>query len=153
MSRADDRDGPDPRRSTGGSSVLLVVLLVGGVFALLLVVAVVGAGFFVLARTAEVEHVEMRMVMEEEQARLEKEKAQVEKEEAAKTRIYLRADFKTLVEGKTEQEVEDALGKPARIEQHGPTSHWYYEKRTVGVAIDPSVKVTFELGRVTAVTY
>lgn len=145
MSRDDDREGPDPRRSRGGTPVLLVLLLVGGSVALLLVLAVVGAGFLFMARA---EQAEMQMVVADERAMAAEELAR-----GGPTRTYSREDFKALVDGKTEQEVEDALGKPARIEQDGPTSHWYYEKRTVGVALDPTVKVTFEAGRVTAITY
>lgn len=151
MSRDDDRDGPDPRRSGGGSSVLIVLLLVGGLFVVLAIVAVVGLGFLVMARTTEREHAEMRMVAEEQRAIMESENRAV-----SASRIYTREDFKTVVTGKTEQEVENTLGKPTRIVQDGPTSHWEYDQRTFEAttgATDPTVKVTFEFGRVTGVTY
>ncbi len=151
MSRDDDRDGPDPRRSTGGNPVLLILLLVGGLFAVLALVAVVGMGFLFMARSAEMEHAEMRMVMEEQRAIAESENRAV-----SASRIYTREGFKSVVTGKTEQEVEDTLGKPTRIVQDGPTSHWEYEKRTFEATTgttDPTVKVTFFAGRVTAVIY
>jgi hypothetical protein len=146
MSR-DDREGPDPRRS-GGSSTPLIVLLVGGCFALLLVLAVVGAGFLFMARSAE--HAEMQVAMVEHEAIAAEARADAAKQ------IYSREDFKALVDGKTEREVETAVGTPPRMQQEGKLVYWDYDKRTLDTAtgkLDPMVRVTFELGRVTGVTY
>src|SRR5687768_5640183 len=127
MSREEDREGPDPRRSSSGSSAVVVILLVGGLFAILALLAVVGMGFLFMARTAQVEEAEMRMVMEEHRAmEAENEKMIAEKRSIAASRIYTREDFKTAVQGKTEQEVEEALGKPARITQDGLITYWEY---------------------------
>jgi hypothetical protein len=73
----------------------------------------------------------------------------------AKT-VYLRDEFGKLVQGKTQEEVLKAVGKPDRTQSAGDRVYWYYNKITkdpVKNKIDSRAQVLFQGGRVASVSY
>ncbi len=115
MSRNDDREGLDARHTTSGMPIILILFLAGG--AVLFLMAVVGVvGFYFMARS-EVQDAEMRAVMAEERVTVGERVTSAKKPQPDHDadRAYSREDFQTLTSGKTERQVEEALGKPARI--------------------------------------
>lgn len=75
---------------------------------------------------------------------------------SAEKKVYLRDEFRSLVMGKTTDEVLAAVGKPDRTQDSGSTFFWQYNnlaKDPITGEIDSTTQVTFEDGKVISVDY
>jgi hypothetical protein len=150
FSREDERDG-EPRQDTGGggnTNILVVVLVLAGA----LVVACGGGlvAFRFLAVRAEREQAEA--ARDAFVARVEAE--QVKAEVARPTTARTRDEWRTLLVGKTMDEVLKEAGKPDRTDDDGD---WVYYSRSVDPVsgnLDQTMWVIFDkLGRVERVKF
>jgi hypothetical protein len=136
MARRDDDDHVhDDRPRKSDSTVLVVVLAVAGVL------VVVCGGMAALAffgwRAAVAPDVEPPV-------------------ESSQSAIFLRGDFKSLVMGKTPEEVIKRVGKPDSTQDIGGEPTWYYRNRTIDPttgAVDDKAQVEFKNGRAVGVNY
>jgi hypothetical protein len=70
--------------------------------------------------------------------------------------VYSRAEFKSKVLGKTEEEVSREMGPPDFTSQDSETLYWHYRNRTrdpAGKGPDTDAQVVFHHGKVDAVNY
>jgi hypothetical protein len=70
--------------------------------------------------------------------------------------VYAREEFATLVKGKTEAEVEQAIGKPDQTSEDTEATYWHYHKRTrdpVTGGTDSDLQVVFQNGKVVDLNY
>jgi outer membrane protein assembly factor BamE (lipoprotein component of BamABCDE complex) len=77
-------------------------------------------------------------------------------EQAQEQKLLARDEFKSMILGKTEDEVLAVAGKPSTTSQADTVSYWHFAERTrdplTGQA-DSNVQVVFKQGRVVAVNY
>lgn len=75
---------------------------------------------------------------------------------AAKKVVYTRDELRTMVMGKTPDEVIAIIGKPSKTDETSNGFMWTYEQisgDTITSKIDPFVHVWFKGGKVTSVVY
>jgi hypothetical protein len=75
---------------------------------------------------------------------------------SAERTIYARADFTAMVQGKTEEEVEELVGKPDSTSRDSDAVYWHFRNRTrdpAGKEADTDVQLVFREGKVASVNY
>lgn len=158
-----DDDEPSPPPTKGGFPLWLILVL-GGVGVCVLMCGGVGALAYVMYKRDVVRRevlVEREMMMaEREHAEAEARRDEMRRElwpDRALDDRFSREEFRTSVAGRTEAEVETAVGKPDSTEERGGDLCWVYKHRIQRGDNSPEREVravvTFRNGRVAEVAF